>query len=173
MLRRLLSTRRRKVLAAILTGLMMGGGGVAVGFMLATATGHGEGPATIPSATTQAVQVNIPAFTGPAAGGSAPFSFTITNGTTTSNPVHVDNIVASVKTTSVPACLPAWFTITAGTFTTPATSGPGTVPFTTPSSMAAAQVVTATGFTLNMPANTTVDQSSCAGAVVTVQADVS
>lgn len=141
-------TKKSKVIAvAASVALVAVGGGTAYAYWTTTGTGTGNAANSTGGGT---VTLHASFAGGLAPGNSVPVAYTADNSTNTGTVVGA--LTASV-TTSVPGCLPAWFTVSANTSNSPVAAnstgtsvGSGTLTF------------------LNDDAN----QDACKSAVVTV-----
>lgn len=140
-------TKKSKVIAvAASVALVAVGGGTAYAYWTTTGAGTGTAAASTGGGT---VTLHANFAAGLAPGNSESVTYTADNGTTTSTVVGA--LTAKV-TTSVPECLPAWFTVSANTSNS------------TVAANSTAQVGTGTLAFLDSAAN----QDACKSAVVTV-----
>jgi len=140
-------TKKSKVIAvAASVALVAVGGGTAYAYWTTTGAGTGTA-ANSTGGGTVTLHANFAA--GLAPGNSEPVTYTADNGTTTSTVVGA--LTAKV-TTSVPECLPAWFTVSA----------------TTSNSTVAANSTAQVGAGTLAFLDSAVNQDSCKSAVVTV-----
>jgi len=141
-------TKKSKVIAvAASVALVAVGGGTAYAYWTTTGTGTGTGTNSTGGGT---VTLHASFAAGLAPGNSVPVTYTADNSSNTGTVVGA--LTASV-TTSVPECLPAWFTVTATTSN---------------SSVLANSTGTQVGSgTLAFP-NDAANQDACKSAVVTV-----
>jgi hypothetical protein len=111
-------TKKSKVIAvAASVALVAVGGGTAYAYW--TTTGSGSGNANN-SAGGGTVTLHASFADGLAPGNSVPVTYTADNSTTSSTVVGA---LSATVTTSVPECLPAWFTVTATTSNSPVAAG--------------------------------------------------
>jgi hypothetical protein len=143
-------TKKNKVLAAAgALALVAGGGGAAYAYW--TTTGSGSGSAAN-STGGGSVTLHANFDTGLTPGSSRTVGYTADNSDPNTS-TKVGALTASVAT-NVPECLPAWFSVTAVTSNT---------------TVAANSTGTSVGSgVLTFTDSSTVDQSSCKGATVTI-----
>lgn len=141
-------TKKSKVIAvAASVALMAVGGGTAYAYWTTTGTGTGTAANSAGGGT---VTLHASFAAGLAPGTSVPVTYTADNSTATGT--VVGDLAASVST-SVPECMPSWFTVSANTSNSPVlANSTGT------------QVGSGTLAFLNDAAN----QDACKSAVVTV-----
>ena len=141
-------TKKSKVIAvAASVALVAVGGGTAYAYWTTTGAGTGTAANSTGGGT---VTLHASFAAGLAPGNSVPVTYTADNSTNTGTVVGA--LTASV-TTSVPACLPEWFTVSADTSNSPVAANSTGI-----------QVGSGTLAFLNDPAN----QDACKSAVVTV-----
>ena len=141
-------TNKSKVIAvAASVALVAVGGGTAYAYWTTTGTGAGTAANSTGGGT---VTLHASFDAGLAPGNSVPVAYTADNSTNTGTVVGA--LTASV-TTSVPECLPAWFTVSAGTSNSP---------------VAANSTGTAVGAGTLTFLNDDANQDACKSAVVTV-----
>lgn len=164
-----LRTRTRKIIAGASVLAALGGAGTAFAYIVGAGQGSANGTtAPIAAPASVALTVTTNPVAAPVYGGSVNIPFMIKDNST--SPALVSNVAVTVTGTSSPSCLASWFTVTPGslevgnqvTLTLPAVLPSGTTwdDNTTP-------------WTLNMPQNDSVDQSSCIGATVSYSVTVS